>query len=72
MLTDQHLIRLEMPSSFHLLGGLRIAPAIEPILGLGFGVPVTSFELHVFAGGHVWHDSFVATAGRFLDAVENP
>jgi predicted esterase len=29
-------------------------------------------ELHVFAGGHVWHDSFVAAAGRFLDAVENP
>jgi len=39
-----------LASSFHLLGGLRIAPAIEPIVGVGFGVPVTSFELHVFAG----------------------
>ncbi len=39
-----------LASSFHLLGGLRIAPAIEPILGLGFGVPVTGFELHVFGG----------------------
>jgi predicted esterase len=24
-------------------------------------------QLHVFEGGHVWHDSFVAAAGQFLD-----
>lgn len=26
-------------------------------------------EVHVFNGGHVWHDSFVAAAGSFLDSV---
>jgi predicted esterase len=24
-------------------------------------------ELHVFEGGHIWHDSFIAAAGQFLD-----
>ncbi|MDZ7292108.1 MAG: hypothetical protein ONB44_05415 [candidate division KSB1 bacterium] len=38
-------------SSFHLLGGLRLASFIEPLLGLGFGIPITGFELHVFGGG---------------------
>jgi hypothetical protein len=38
-------------SSFHLLGGLRLANFIEPLLGLGFGVPITGFELHIFGGG---------------------
>jgi hypothetical protein len=38
-------------SSFHLLGGLRLANFIEPLLGLGFGIPVTGFELHIFGGG---------------------
>lgn len=40
-----------LASSLHLLGGLRIAPAFEPILGVGFGIPVTGFELHLFGGG---------------------
>ncbi len=40
-----------LASSFHLLGGLRLARSIEPILGLGFGIPVTGFELHIFGGG---------------------
>ncbi len=40
-----------LASSFHLLGGLRLANFIEPLLGLGFGIPVTGFELHVFGGG---------------------
>jgi hypothetical protein len=40
-----------LASSFHLLGGLRLANSIEPLLGLGFGVPITGFELHVFGGG---------------------
>jgi hypothetical protein len=38
-------------SSFHLLGGLRLANFIEPLVGLGFGIPVTGFELHIFGGG---------------------
>jgi hypothetical protein len=40
-----------LASSFHLLGGLRLASFIEPLLGLGFGIPVTGFELHLFGGG---------------------
>jgi hypothetical protein len=40
-----------LASSFHLLGGLRLANFIEPLLGLGFGIPVTGFELHLFGGG---------------------
>ena len=38
-------------SSVHLLGGLRVATHIEPVLGLGLGVPIANFALHVFAGG---------------------
>ena len=38
-------------SSVHLLGGLRLATHIEPIVGLGIGVPVSNFDLHVFGGG---------------------
>src|SRR5574341_2421995 len=34
-----------LASSFHLLGGLRLANFIEPLLGLGFGIPITAFEL---------------------------
>jgi predicted esterase len=30
----------------------------------------TSFDLHVFEGGHVWETSFTARAGTFLDAVD--
>jgi hypothetical protein len=40
-----------LASSFHLLGGLRLANFIEPLLGLGFGIPITGFELHLFGGG---------------------
>ncbi|MDZ7343810.1 MAG: hypothetical protein ONA90_04785 [candidate division KSB1 bacterium] len=39
-----------LASSFHLLGGLRLANFIEPLLGLGFGVPIIGFELHLFGG----------------------
>ncbi|MCK6561324.1 hypothetical protein HUU39_16370 [candidate division KSB1 bacterium] len=40
-----------LASSVHLLGGLRLATHIEPLLGLGIGLPIAAFELHVFAGG---------------------
>jgi len=40
-----------LASSFHLLGGLRLANFIEPLLGVGFGIPVSGFELHLFGGG---------------------
>jgi len=37
-------------TSFHLLGGLRISTTIEPILGVGFGIPAGIIDLHLFAG----------------------
>lgn len=38
-------------SPLHLLAGLRLATHIEPIVGLGIGLPVSGFDLHVFGGG---------------------
>jgi hypothetical protein len=40
----------KLATSFHLLGGARIARVIEPMIGLGFGVPLAFVELHLFAG----------------------
>ncbi|OQX94746.1 hypothetical protein B6I21_09030 [candidate division KSB1 bacterium 4572_119] len=40
----------QLATSFHLCGGLRISETIEPILGLGFGIPVDFIDLHLFAG----------------------
>ncbi len=39
-----------MATSFHLLGGLRISTTIEPILGVGFGLPAGFIDVHFFAG----------------------
>lgn len=39
-----------LATSFHLSGGLRISETIEPILGLGFGIPFDFIDLHLFAG----------------------
>lgn len=39
-----------MATSFHLLGGLRIANTIEPILGVGIGLPAGFIDVHLFAG----------------------
>jgi len=39
-----------LAASFHLLGGMRLARTIEPMLGIGFGVPVAMIEAHLFAG----------------------
>jgi hypothetical protein len=39
-----------LATSFHLLGGLRIAKMIEPIIGLGFGVPLAFLDVHLFGG----------------------
>jgi hypothetical protein len=41
--------RLIAPA-FHLLGGLRVARVIEPIIGAGLGIPVSAIELHLFVG----------------------
>ncbi|MBN2092222.1 hypothetical protein JW964_21565, partial [candidate division KSB1 bacterium] len=37
-------------SSFHVLGGFRISRTIEPILGIGMGVPISQIDLHIFVG----------------------
>ncbi len=38
-------------SSFHVLGGLRLADHIEPLIGIGFGLPPTSpIWVHFFGG----------------------
>lgn len=39
-----------MATSFHLLGGLRISTIIEPILGVGFGLPAGFIDVHFFGG----------------------
>jgi hypothetical protein len=39
-----------LATSFHLLGGMRLARVIEPLLGVGFGVPAGMVEVHLFAG----------------------
>jgi len=39
-----------MATSFHLLGGMRISNTIEPILGVGVGLPLGFIDLHLFAG----------------------
>ncbi len=39
-----------LATSFHLLGGMRLARVIEPMLGVGFGLPAGMLEVHLFAG----------------------
>jgi hypothetical protein len=39
-----------LATSFHLLGGMRLASTVEPLIGIGFGVPVAMVEAHLFAG----------------------
>ncbi len=39
-----------LATSFHLLGGMRLASTIEPMVGIGFGIPVAIFETHLFVG----------------------
>ncbi len=37
-------------NSFHLLAGLRLSSVLEPLIGVGGGVDMGMFGLHVFAG----------------------
>ena len=39
-----------MATSFHISGGLRISQTIEPVLGIGFGIPIDVIDLHLFIG----------------------
>ncbi len=39
-----------LASSVHLLGGLRMIDFLEPIVGIGAGIPVSMIELHLFTG----------------------
>ncbi len=42
-----------LASSFHLLAGLRLARQIEPLAGVGFGLPAGPIEVHLFGGASV-------------------
>jgi len=39
-----------LASSLHLLGGMRLARTIEPLLGVGLGLPTGLVDVHLFAG----------------------
>ncbi len=39
-----------LATSFHVSGGLRISETIEPVIGLGFGIPISMIDLHLFGG----------------------
>jgi hypothetical protein len=39
-----------LAASWHLLGGMRLARTIEPLLGVGFGLPAGFVDVHLFAG----------------------
>jgi len=39
-----------LATSFHLLGGLRLGQSLEPIIGVGGGLPLGIIDLHLFAG----------------------
>ena len=45
----------------------KAAGDLELLAGAGI-----SPQVHVFEGGHVWHESFIAAAGEFLDGTMNP
>ncbi|MDZ7290527.1 MAG: hypothetical protein ONB44_02920 [candidate division KSB1 bacterium] len=59
-----------LATSFHLLGGLRLARVIEPILGIGFGVPVGFLEAHLFAGYSVEVTQVLKSGFKVGDRVE--
>lgn len=40
----------KLSTSFHLLAGMRIDSDLEPLVGIGFGFPVSVIEVHVFGG----------------------
>lgn len=48
-----HPVDTKMPTfgnSFHLLAGLRLSSVLEPLIGLGGGIDMGAFGLHLFAG----------------------
>lgn len=58
-----------LASSFHLLAGLRVQAGVEPIVGLGFGVPVGFVELHLFAGVSVQFENELRPGFQVGDPV---
>lgn len=39
-----------LATSFHLLAGFRMSQTLEPIVGIGAGIPLQQIDLHLFAG----------------------
>jgi hypothetical protein len=64
-----------MATSFHLLGGLRISTTIEPILGVGIGLPAGFIDVHFFAGYSVEFANELKTGyfiGKTIDNNTDP
>ncbi len=40
-----------LATSFHLLAGIRMIDFVEPIIGIGGGIPVSMIDVHLFVGG---------------------
>ncbi len=63
-------------SSLHLLAGLRLATHIEPIVGIGIGLPVSGFDLHVFGGASLAFNNVLKEGfkidGKPLEAEVDP
>ena len=59
-----------LASSFHLLGGFRLANFVEPIIGVGFGIPVSVIELHLFGGGSLAFRNELKSGFKITDKVE--
>lgn len=57
-------------TSVHLLGGFRISRTIEPILGLGFGIPAGFIDLHLFAGYSVEFAQGLKSEFKIYDEVK--
>jgi len=60
-----------LATSFHLLGGLRISTTIEPILGVGFGIPADIIDLHLFAGYSVEFAQTLKDGYKVGDVIES-
>jgi len=64
----------KMPSfgnSFHLLAGLRLKSVLEPLIGIGGGVDLGAFGLHLFAGYSVEIAQELKNGFAIVDVVTN-
>jgi hypothetical protein len=60
-----------LATSFHLLGGFRISRTIEPLLGVGFGIPLGFIDLHLFGGYSVEFAQELESGYEIGDVLED-